>query len=60
MSFIDEYCIIFDNEEENKLEFTNLHNDFKKIVEELMYDLMAELEISEEQFVSFCEKASKN
>jgi len=26
MSFLDEYCIVFDNEEENKLEFTKIHH----------------------------------
>ena len=26
MSFLDEFCIQFDNEEENKLEFTQIHN----------------------------------
>ena len=26
MSFIDEYCIVFDDEDENKLEFTKIHN----------------------------------
>ena len=25
MSFIDEHCIVFDNEEENKLVFTDIH-----------------------------------
>ena len=25
MSFLDENCICFDNEEENKLEFTTIH-----------------------------------
>ena len=47
MSFIDEYCTVFDDEEENKLEFTKIHKvsftfsdsicfqDFKKIVEDL-------------------------
>lgn len=25
MSFLDEYCIVFDNEDENKLEFTKIH-----------------------------------
>ena len=48
MSFLDEYCIIFDNEEENKLEYTKIHNDFKKLVEELLGHLLAELEISQE------------
>ena len=48
MSFIDEYCTVFDDEEENKLEFTKIHKvsftssnlicsqDFKKIVEDLL------------------------
>ena len=26
MSFIDEFCTVFDDEEENKLEFTKIHN----------------------------------
>jgi len=26
MSFLDENCIVFDNEDENKLEFTPIHN----------------------------------
>ena len=46
MSFIDEYCIVFDNEDENKFEFTNIHKEFKKIVDELLCELIAEFEIS--------------
>lgn len=57
MSFLDEYCIIFDNEEENKLEYTKIHNDFKKLVEELLGHLLAEMEITQEQFMQACEKA---
>lgn len=26
MSFLDEHCIIFDNDDENKLEYTTIHN----------------------------------
>ncbi len=26
LSFIDEYCIVFDSEEENKFEYTTIHN----------------------------------
>lgn len=25
VSFIEEYCLVFDNEDENKLEFTTIH-----------------------------------
>jgi hypothetical protein len=60
MSFLDEYCIIFDNEEENKLEYTKIHNDFKKLVEELIGCLLAELGVTQEQFMEACEKAGAN
>lgn len=71
MSFLDENCIIFDNDDENKLEYTSIHNvslmnfnlkitrmiirsvfklfcqqEFKKIVDELLSELMAELDIT--------------
>jgi hypothetical protein len=26
VEFIDEHCLVFDNEEENKLEYTDIHN----------------------------------
>lgn len=47
MSFLDEYCIIFDNEDENKLEYTSIHHQFKKIVEELIGELLAELGVDQ-------------
>ena len=34
--------------------------NFKKLVEELLYELMAELEITQEQFYEACEKASNH
>lgn len=60
MSFLDEYCIVFDNEEENKLEYTKIHNDFKKLVEELIGCLLAELGVTQEIFMEACEKAGHN
>ena len=36
MQFIDESCIVFDDEEENKLEYTELHNKFKQLVDSLL------------------------
>lgn len=48
MSFIDEFCTVFDDEDENKLEFTKIHNDFKKIVEDLLEELMKELGVTEQ------------
>ena len=46
MSFLDEFCIGFDNEEENKLEYTKIHFDFKKLVEDLIGELIAELGVT--------------
>jgi len=61
MSFLDENCIKFDaTEDENKLEFTTIHNSFKKMVEGLLEELMRELGVTDEQFVQACEKAAKN
>ena len=48
MSFLDEYCMIFDAEEENKLEFTGIHMNFKKLVEDLLQELMTDLGVTDE------------
>lgn len=32
MGFIDENCAVFDTEEENKLSYTTLHQQFKELV----------------------------
>ena len=60
MSFLDENCLVFDNEEENRLEYTSIHNNFKKIVDDLLSELMAELGVTQEQFLEACTKASAN
>lgn len=46
MSFLDEKCLVFDKEDENKLEYTALHKEFSNIVEELIGELLAELGIT--------------
>jgi hypothetical protein len=60
MSFLDEKCIEFDGEEENKLAHTTIHADFKKLVEGLLEELIKDLGVTDSQFVQACEKASKN
>jgi hypothetical protein len=60
MSFLDEYCIIFDNEDENKLEYTPIHRQFKLLVEELISELLAELGVDQDIFMQACAKAEKN
>ena len=51
VSFLDEYCIIFENEDENKLEYTDIHRKFKLLVEELIGELLAELDVTQEIFL---------
>jgi len=48
MSFLDKNCILFNNEDENKLEFTSVHNEFKNLVERLLMDLTGDLDVTEE------------
>lgn len=71
MSFVDENCIVFDTDDENKFEYTVIHDvkfrqiqlilqSFKKLIDELLCELMAELDITQEQFLEACDKASPN
>eukprot|EP00747_Dinoflagellata_sp_TGD_P199042 gnl/TRDRNA2_/TRDRNA2_72198_c0_seq1.p1 gnl/TRDRNA2_/TRDRNA2_72198_c0~~gnl/TRDRNA2_/TRDRNA2_72198_c0_seq1.p1 ORF type:complete len:506 (+),score=141.79 gnl/TRDRNA2_/TRDRNA2_72198_c0_seq1:60-1577(+) len=54
--FVDERCIIFDDEEENKLEYTLCHNEFKMLIDDLLAAHLLELSITPEQFDSFCQR----
>ena len=58
MGFIDAKCLVFDDDEENKLEFTVLHNEFKDLVEGLLTDFLAELGVTPERFADVVERAS--
>lgn len=62
MSFLDDHCIEFDldYDKENKLCYTDIHKKFKKIVEDLLAELMAELGITDDQFLAACRLASVN
>ena len=33
VSFVEENCCVFENTEENRLEYTEIHNNFKQLVE---------------------------
>jgi len=58
MGFIDAKCLVFDDDEENKLEFTVLHNEFKDLVEGLLSDFLAELGVTPERFADVVERAN--
>jgi len=54
--FVDEQCYIFDGEEENKLEYTTCHNQFRQLVDNLLAAHLLELSVTPEQFGSFCQR----
>ncbi len=64
LSFIDEYCIVFDTEDENKFIYTEIHlvistQKFKDVIDTLLENLCQELNISPELFVKACNKGVK-
>ena len=46
MSYIEKFCVEFESEDENKLEYTKIHSDFKKLGESLIEMMLAELSTS--------------
>lgn len=52
--FVDERCIIFSADEENKLEYTICHNEFKDLIDSLLAAHLMELSVTAEQFAHFC------
>ncbi|KAG9471031.1 hypothetical protein GDO78_016111 [Eleutherodactylus coqui] len=52
--FIEHNCSVFNDEEENKLSYTEVHNEYKELVEKLIQELLTEMGISEEQFQLAC------
>eukprot|EP00614_Pseudopedinella_elastica_P022357 CAMPEP_0172630302 /NCGR_PEP_ID=MMETSP1068-20121228/173025_1 /TAXON_ID=35684 /ORGANISM="Pseudopedinella elastica, Strain CCMP716" /LENGTH=187 /DNA_ID=CAMNT_0013441107 /DNA_START=40 /DNA_END=600 /DNA_ORIENTATION=+ len=57
MGFIDENCMVFDNEEENKFEYTVIHEKFAEVVESLLTTHLHDISITPEAFAEACERA---
>lgn len=57
MDFVDEKCDVFDDEDENKLIYTEIHREFCDHVEALIDSNLGEVGITTEMFVDSCEKA---
>eukprot|EP00444_Apocalathium_aciculiferum_P002233 CAMPEP_0183399600 /NCGR_PEP_ID=MMETSP0370-20130417/12038_1 /TAXON_ID=268820 /ORGANISM="Peridinium aciculiferum, Strain PAER-2" /LENGTH=434 /DNA_ID=CAMNT_0025580771 /DNA_START=74 /DNA_END=1375 /DNA_ORIENTATION=- len=53
-SFVDDNCGIFEDQDENKLEYTLIHNGFQLLVDELLEAHLVELSVTTEQFTRFC------
>lgn len=57
MDFVDEKCLVFEDAEENKLIYTEIHREFCDHVEALISSNLAELGITTELFLESCKKA---
>ncbi|XP_033835233.1 cilia- and flagella-associated protein 36 [Periophthalmus magnuspinnatus] len=52
--FMENKCTVFDDEEENKLSYTEIHQQYKNLVEKLLENYMQEVGINEQQFLYAC------
>ncbi|KAK5882667.1 hypothetical protein CesoFtcFv8_021228 [Champsocephalus esox] len=52
--FMENKCTVFDDEDENKLSYTDIHLQYKKLVETLLGNYMQEVGINEQQFLDAC------
>ncbi|KAI2657374.1 Cilia- and flagella-associated protein 36 [Labeo rohita] len=58
--FMENKCSVFDDEDENKLTYTEIHQQYKQLVERLLENYMQEVGISEQQFLHACSSFSKS
>ncbi|XP_029927006.1 cilia- and flagella-associated protein 36 isoform X2 [Myripristis murdjan] len=52
--FMENKCTVFDEEDENKLTYTEIHQQYKQLVEKLLENYMQEVGINEQQFLDAC------
>uniref|UniRef100_A0A4W3H732 Cilia- and flagella-associated protein 36 n=1 Tax=Callorhinchus milii TaxID=7868 RepID=A0A4W3H732_CALMI len=52
--FVEQNCIVFDDEEENKLSYTEIHREYKELVEQLLEGYVQEVGIQDDQFLEAC------
>lgn len=52
--FMENKCTVFDDEEENKLSYTEIHQQYKNLVEKLLENYMQDVGINEQQFLDAC------
>ena len=60
LSFIDEKCCAFDDDDENKFEYTVIHNEFQEVVENLLENICIELGATHEMFYQVVKTGLKN
>lgn len=59
ISFVEEHCVVFENTEENRLDYTEVHNKFKRLVESRLEAYIQDLGISSKDYVLAWSRAQK-
>eukprot|EP00930_Biecheleria_cincta_P012742 TRINITY_DN1170_c0_g1_i1.p1 TRINITY_DN1170_c0_g1~~TRINITY_DN1170_c0_g1_i1.p1 ORF type:complete len:695 (-),score=183.84 TRINITY_DN1170_c0_g1_i1:40-2091(-) len=54
--FVDERCVVFDSADENKLEYTVCHDEFKTLIDDLFLAHLLDVSVPPEEFEQFCEQ----
>ncbi|XP_075452344.1 cilia- and flagella-associated protein 36 isoform X2 [Ascaphus truei] len=54
LDFMEQRCSVFDDDDENKLSYTEIHDEYKELVEKLLEGHLREVGISEEQLQEAC------
>jgi hypothetical protein len=56
--FIDEHCIVFDGDDDNKLEYSTIHDKFCELIDSLLGSNLQAIGVTEEQFVDACQQGA--
>ncbi|KAG8123055.1 hypothetical protein E2320_018515 [Naja naja] len=54
LEFVEHRCEVFDDEEESKLSYTEIHQEYKALVERLLDSYLKEVGINEDKFQEAC------
>ncbi|XP_026532506.1 cilia- and flagella-associated protein 36 [Notechis scutatus] len=54
LEFVEHKCEVFDDEEESKLSYTEIHQEYKALVEKLLDSYLKEVGINEDKFQEAC------
>ena len=57
MNFVEKHCMLFEDEEENRLEYTDIHMQFKSLIEGQLEAFIQDLGITQGTFMEACAKA---
>ena len=60
MDFVDEKCDVFDNVDENKFIYSDIHNEFRQHIETLIESNLMEVGVTVEMFYESCQHAGQS